>query len=312
MTLQPGPPFLRIGWWNVGLAPLAKGREVPNDEWERAQLIVQTLLVDYRLDILALGEVVPEQVGRLVSRVERSGLEICADDRGGRRPVDLAIIHDGARFSPGEPRFPESFVGGRRVARALRLSGLLDGCVRLHVHAVHWPSHLREEQDVDRRQLGTEMSREFCQLMENNVEDLLVTLGDFNDEPFAASMSDYLLGSRDRELVRARPRVRLYNPFWRWLGHVHEHSSEPHCAVAGTYYYESGARSSRWFTFDQALVSASLLDGTMWRLVEGSVRVLALPCLLDQRGRLKRGFDHLPIMCAFVRKDSGASGGDDG
>jgi hypothetical protein len=73
---------------------------------------------------------------------------------------------------------------------------------------------------------------------------------------------------------------------------------------AGSYFYQQGRSGlTDWHTYDQALCSAALLDGPNFRLVEGQTRILRLPILLRDNGRLKAGFDHLPILVTVRQVD---------
>ncbi len=122
-----------------------------------------------------------------------------------------------------------------------------------------------------------------------------MVLGDFNDEPFNESMSTALLGSRDRNLVRKVPQL-LYNPFWRLMGERQVLEEEKDGRLgAGTHYFE-GTVATHWHTYDQFLVSASLLSGPGWVLKEGGTRIWQKPPLLRSPGRFASSFDHFPIL----------------
>lgn len=94
---------------------------------------------------------------------------------------------------------------------------------------------------------------------------------------------------------------RLYNPFWRWLGEqqtlAEEHSGR---LAAGTHFFRSDQLSS-WFTFDQALVSGSLLGGNGWVLSEEGTGICPFSLLLKD-GQMVAGFDHLPIVVTLVQE----------
>jgi len=80
----------------------------------------------------------------------------------------------------------------------------------------------------------------------------VVVMGDFNDEPFSTSITDYLNATYDINFVRDLRdvyRVPLYNPSWEKLS-----SEKP-----GTNYYE-GSMTSRWTMLDQMMTSPGLVD----------------------------------------------------
>jgi hypothetical protein len=60
--------------------------------------------------------------------------------------------------------------------------------------------------------------------------------------------------------------------------------------------------TDRWRTFDQILVSPSLLGGEGWALWEDKVDVWQGPPLLNDDGRLLTPFDHFPIVGALRRE----------
>ena len=80
----------------------------------------------------------------------------------------------------------------------------------------------------------------------------VVVMGDFNDEPFSTSITDYMNATYDINFVRDirdLGRVPLYNASWEKLM-----SEKP-----GTNYYE-GSLTSRWTMLDQMVVSPSLVS----------------------------------------------------
>ena len=158
----------------------------------------------------------------------------------------------------------------------------------LDVVVVHWPSHLREEQGPQRGHMAASLYREFRRSRD------VVIVGDFNDEPFSDALSERLAAYRDRDLVRIKEEA-FYNPFWRWLGerqHVEDEGGGR--LPAGTHFYKRGPLS-RWFTYDQIVVSSALLGRSIWNLVEGATSVLLPEALLQEDGTMRGGFDHLPI-----------------
>jgi hypothetical protein len=88
----------------------------------------------------------------------------------------------------------------------------------------------------------------------------------------------------------------LYNPFWRLLGERQLLEEEGQGRLgAGTHYFKSGL-DDRWRTYDQFLVSGSLLSGSGWELKEGATQIWQKPPLLRPDGNLIVGFDHFPIL----------------
>ena len=126
-------------------------------------------------------------------------------------------------------------------------------------------------------------------------------LGDFNDEPFNRSISARLRASRDRGLVLKKPNDFLYNPFWRHLGEAQPYPEGPgRPEGAGTFFRRQG-KLSRWFTYDQAFVSSSLLSGATWELDEANTRPVRFREVLDLITSRSHDVDHLPIVVTLRR-----------
>lgn len=121
----------------------------------------------------------------------------------------------------------------------------------------------------------------------------VVLLGDFNDEPFDEGVERYIRASRDHELVRERTSL-FYNPFWRHLSAGQDGPVGD--AAFGTYFHRN-AEFSRWRTFDQMIVSSSLLTGgSGWMLDEKRTHVLRMPALAMAIASKASVLDHFPII----------------
>jgi hypothetical protein len=126
-------------------------------------------------------------------------------------------------------------------------------------------------------------------------------------EPFSKTLADDLLAYRDRDLVRRREAA-FYNPFWRLLGEQqHVENEDVGRLPAGTHFYRSGT-STRWYTFDQIIVSSSLIRPNPWQLVEGATRAV-LHAALVHEGMMRDVFDHLPVATAVTYNPEGTTHG---
>ncbi|OQX75362.1 MAG: hypothetical protein B6D61_10575 [Bacteroidetes bacterium 4484_249] len=91
-------------------------------------------------------------------------------------------------------------------------------------------------------------------LYQNNADTNIIVMGDFNDEPFNRSVSEYLYAIRNRARVTARrnsskSRPYLYNFAWLLMD-----EQSP-----GTFYY--GSSPAGWNMLDQIMVSKAVLTG---------------------------------------------------
>ena len=102
----------------------------------------------------------------------------------------------------------------------------------------------------------------------------IISMGDFNDEPFNRSMQEYLLGSRDPGRVRYSKSGHMLNLMWPLMkGH------DP-----GTYLY-----GSTWNMLDQFLVSYGMLRGPSPIKVDTeTVEVFRPAIMLGSSGRPRR------------------------
>jgi len=291
--------LLSFAWWNTGLCPPRKQASHTPEQWELAREVVRQLVEFESIDLLALGEVTAEQAMLLrsacCSRVSRRLLL----DTGSGSGRHLAVLYNQARFQLVEgPRALYDIQGGSRFHVGMHLLFVISPFpAPLHVFIVHWPSRRTVEANSPQRMLfGRNLQAHIDELSREGVRPPhVVILGDFNDEPFNDSLSAGLLGSRDRNLVRQRPR-HLYNPFWRLLGERQVLEEEAGRRLgAGTHYYK-GTMATHWHSYDQFLVSASLLSGPGWVLREGGTRIWQGPPLLKPRGGLAPRFDHFPIV----------------
>ena len=102
----------------------------------------------------------------------------------------------------------------------------------------------------------------------------IISMGDFNDEPFNRSMQEYLLGSRDPGQVRYSRSGHMLNLMWPLMqGH------DP-----GSYLY-----SSVWHMLDQFLVSYGMLRNESGVRVEpASVAIFKPEIMRGKSGRARR------------------------
>ena len=292
--------LLSFAWWNTGLSPPRKqGVQTPG-QWDCVREVVRQLIEVESTDLLALGETAAEQAEQLHA--------VCCSTNARRLVVDarpnagshrnLAVLYNGSKLLlEGGPSALYDSLGGSRLHVGMHLLFSMSSFpAPLHVFVVHWPSRMRPDSDALRRMIGRSLQARIDELVRLEQRPLhVLVLGDFNDEPFNDSMSTALLGSRDRNLVRRRPR-HLYNPFWRFLGERQELEEERGGRLgAGTHYYE-GTVATHWHTYDQFLVSASLLAGPGWVLREAGTRIWQRAPLLTTRGRFASRFDHFPIL----------------
>jgi hypothetical protein len=284
-------PLLQLGWWNTSLFSAKPGGAAANSpkRWDLARDVVRQLLVGNggALDVLALGEMSPAEIDALLSL-------LASPSRFGRVADDnrnIVILYDTTRIrAVGDAKLTALSLG-KSYSAGTYAELEIDGAA-LHLIASHWPSRI-VPQEGPRAACGAAVQSRLRELSTAGAAPLVV-VGDFNDEPFDHSLTRSLQGTRDRHAVRNNSDL-LYNPFWRALGERYPMEAEPPLLGAGTH-YSTITPSSGWYTFDQALVSSALLQGSGWTLVEPRTTVLPLDQLRTKLGRPRLEFDHFPIV----------------
>jgi hypothetical protein len=280
-----------IGWWNTSLSPPARG--VPattSSRWALACEVFHKILVEPRpLDVLALGEITEGEVIRLLQHVgelQRFGRIIDS-------VRNVAILYDTARVMAGERFDITATAYGSLFNAGLWQAVEVDG-LPFVLAAVHWPSRKIAGGEAHRLACGAAVQAYFRQARAGNQGLPVVVLGDFNDEPFDDSLTVQLQGTRDRSKA-SRNADLLYNPFWRMLGESHPLGAEGLDTFAGSCFFSQNLAND-WYTFDQVLVSSSLVRGSGWTLVEEDTAIVGLECLRTESRRFRLKFDHLPIL----------------
>ncbi len=252
---------------------------------------------------------------------------------------DVAIAFDPAVFGAGATQAQSHVFSNRYDTRDVLLARLATAAGgELVVMATHWPSRRVSDSGAQRLAAAAYCDALVEQVLKYPKQELLtpggqprlparsdllrrwstplLIAGDFNDEPWDASVCAVAragpvrkpvveapalpLGSTLRSVVSYLSRTpKLFNPAWG-LDHNQMYP--------GTYYYDSA-----WHRLDQMLVSSGMLTGTP-RYVDGSLHVFGTrrvqvdgtaveittagghPIAFDAK-TMKGVSDHLPVVC---------------
>jgi endonuclease/exonuclease/phosphatase family metal-dependent hydrolase len=278
---------LRFAWWNTRLVHKdgAKQQEIACE-------VVRRLIDEAGVVLLALGEVTETQAEMLRDACHTRPLSLLADDSVPRKMAlcyrrDILDLHSYERLTTGWRN--------KELQRILHAE-LIGLPLPLHVFVNHWPSnYMNDSSQAERSRLAQDLR---AKLRDMPTLSQVVILGDFNVEPFDAAICEELEASRSRDAV-TKGRALLYNPFWRLLGErqsLGEALLQPRKS-AGTYLYRSSNATSQWYTMDQILVSAPLLNPEKWHLLEEETFIWQEPPLLvEKTGCPRHEFDHFPIV----------------
>jgi hypothetical protein len=322
--------FLRFAWWNVKSLAHYDATRALRERWPGSQdestahlnRIADGLRELRRLadpHIIGLAEVT-RPAAKALRDAAFPGYEFEAVDQGldpsVNGPFQVAAIFDQAQGSVN----PDLFVPVD-VPESTRPMLTLDYRWPPHhfrIYLCHWTSRLGKEQ-------AARVRRDLAQQLRKNAYDFLhdpsagaerrhvAVLGDLNEEPFGGLLEMELFAYRDHHRAQAADhhtdaavkRVRFYNASWRLLGERVPHPGL--ASAAGTYFWRE---QLAWSTFDQLLVTGSLLTEDPPYLDEASFSVVSGPMFVgtDGRpapfeyntGRSEGASDHLPVSGRFV------------
>lgn len=281
---------VHIGWWNTSLSPPIKHAVSRNlKKISLAREVIHDVIVGAGVDVFALGEVAECDIRELLISDERSSKFGWEFDE----VRHLLLVYNRSHIDARAVKTVKAVFKGRDLHAGIIVDFVIAGRPLLIVVA-HWPSRVVGHHEGSRMACGTTLQGYFRKVREEDRHAPLVIIGDFNDEPFDYSLTTGLHGTRDRASARANEDL-LYNPFWRLLGENQAGEPSGLARFAGSY-YSTIDRSTCWYTFDQALVSSSLLQGNGWTLNERETTILSTDLLRTERGGFRYGFDHLPIV----------------
>nr|WP_314486921.1 hypothetical protein [uncultured Pseudomonas sp.] len=288
---MPSEHDLVFSWWNTSLAPSAITRSTATEKLIACRIVIELITI-VQADFIALGEMSEEDLVHIS--------QVCAEfsyrvypgfTRAGRSRFDTCYLVNTAKIDVIRTTDIVSTKSEStlKIAKRVEIASLVDGTV-FHIFVSHWPSRMWcPENHADRQTYGLRLRDSVEELFAHYKEcPYVIMLGDYNDEPFAQSLSDQVLASRDVELVR-RKRTLLFNPFWRHL------CSQPGAHSSAGSYFHAGGTLTKWRTFDQIIYSQAFLTSSRWAYREDSGLVYGPAPLMELITHPEFKFDHLPV-----------------
>ena len=224
------------------------------------------------------------------------------DERG----IDVAFLYQKALFRPISSKayelvmFEKDDPEDRDYTRdQLLVTGLLDG-EKMHFIVNHWPSRSGgAAASSHKREKAAALNKKIIDSIQ--VVDpyaKIITMGDFNDGPYNASLSEVLDAKAEKEEVGLKG---LYNPMYNILKRG-----------IGTIAYRDS-----WDLFDQIILSAPFLekDYGSYRLYRARVynpaylttsygKYKGYPFRSYSNGQFSGGYsDHFPVYVYLIKKD---------
>jgi predicted extracellular nuclease len=203
-------------------------------------------------DILGLCEVENLSVlNRLISGLSSLGrnYDIAHFESEDKRGIDIAFIYDSDKFV-AEEKFTRRIIKRSSTRDILQVNFKTPNNRDLILIGNHWPARMGGviETEPYRIIAAETLSYWLSRIIEIKGSDICVlVMGDFNDDPFSRSLTDYALSTNStRKVINSRTSPRLYNLM------LSEH------AKGITSYYHQGFP----FMFDQFLASKGMLKST--------------------------------------------------
>jgi predicted extracellular nuclease len=257
-------------------------------------------------DILGVCEVENEDVLKkfrdsLQQTLDR-GYKIVHADTQDERGIDVAFLYDKDKFAVDSQNVFFHVIIKRYATRDIVQANFRSKISNTEFVLVgnHWPSRSGGQLESEPYRM---MAGETLAYFNQRIQDVhsqaipILVMGDFNDEPFNRSITEYAKStvSADR-VLKARSVPWLYNYMWEAIG-----------SRAGTFYY-----SDAFNVLDQFMVSKGMLiDNAKLKVQHGSIRIEVYPEMskngiprkfgrpaegLDQNGYS----DHFPISLVLV------------
>jgi predicted extracellular nuclease len=257
-------------------------------------------------DILGVCEVENENVLKkfrdsLQQTLDRNYKIIHADTQD-ERGIDVAFLYDKDKFAVDSQNVFFHVIVKRYATRDIVQANFRSKISNKEFVLVgnHWPSRSGGQLESEPYRM---MAGETLAYFNQRIQDVhgqaipILVMGDFNDEPFNRSITEYAKStvSADR-VLKARSVPWLYNLMWEAIG-----------SRAGTFYY-----SDAFNLLDQFMVSRGMLvDNAMLKLQQGSTRIEVFPEMSKKGvprkfGRPAEGLDqdgysdHFPISLVLV------------
>lgn len=284
---------LTFAWWNTGLAPSAASRSTLKDRATACRVVVE-LITQIGADFIALGEMSEFDLDEMATLLSAFDFDVKSGiTKAGRAKFDLCYAYNKHKISVLDSKdiVDERGNSTLRIAQKLAIATLGDDTI-FHLLVSHWPSRLYcHGDDPDRHIYGMRLRDQVKDLMDEGGDDAFVlTLGDYNDEPFDKSLSHQLMASRDIDLVRRKKHL-LYNPFWQHF------CKRPQKSLASGSYFYNGGDITKWYTFDQIILSQAFISSNKWNYSHKEELVYDNPELIELIMQPKTNFDHLPVYC---------------
>jgi predicted extracellular nuclease len=263
-------------------------------------------------DILGVCEIENQHVLELLADKIRQQLpsrnyKIVHADTQDSRGIDVAFIYDKKKFeiekdpTSGENLVFSHFIMKRQATRDILQVNFMTkaGGKRLVLIGNHWPSRSggQYESEPYRIVAGETLGYFHQRILDVNKNDddrntAILTMGDFNDEPFNRSLTDYALSTGSLSKVKLAKNPLFYNLMWSLMTNS-----------VGSFYFSNTPN-----VLDQFMISKGIVAKKHFRVKDNSVKIVRFPEMVQGQYEIplkfgrpseklnKKGFsDHFPI-----------------
>ena len=255
-------------------------------------------------DILGVCEVENRFVLELLKgkvNVPDRNYQVIHHDMSDKRGIDVAFIYDSHKYTVNSSEFFHHTIIKRYPTRELVQTTLQTQKGNdLILVGNHWPSRSGGQYGSEPYRIltGETLSYFIQRILEEKGKDAaIIVMGDFNDEPFNRSLSEYALSVRDRDKVLNGRNPYLYNLMWHLLGQrkaSYVYGARP--IMLDQFMVSKGiVKKTGKYDLRENLVKLEIFDG----MVKGDYDT---PIRFGQKNPNLDGFsDHLPI--SFILKE---------
>lgn len=215
-------------------------------------------------DILGVCEVENRNVlDKLTNQIAVDGGRtylVAHADTSDNRGIDVAFLYDPDVASTSPDQIFQHWVVKRYATRELfQVNFTIDG-QKMILIGNHWPSRTsgQYESEPYRMVAGETLAYWIERIHEEIGNDAgIIAMGDFNDEPFNRSLTEYALSTNENRVVLEGKNQYLLNLMWPIVA-----------SGSGSHLYDG-----RWNMLDQIMVSRAVVDGKCGWVVKDGARI---------------------------------------
>lgn len=175
-------------------------------------------------DILGVCEIENEVVLQLLSaslkKVLKRDYKVLHKDTKDERGIDVAFLYDKAKYTDDGKLFSLEIMKRTATRDLVQVHLKTKHKNELVLIGNHWPSRMggQYESEPYRIMVAESLSYWIERIHQERGEDpSIVLMGDFNDNPFDRSITNYLLGTGNVERVKNARNHVLFNPMYSFL-----------------------------------------------------------------------------------------------